>query len=293
MKIVTNTRFMNYRENDEVVAIKKAMTLIKEAGFDAYDLSLTSMKDKSDSVFCGKDYLIKAQEIKNYSDELGLPCCQAHAPCWHINRSESLNEINNYVYFCTRAIEICKIVNCPIIVIHPLHEYNEQENYELVYAPLLLVAKKYNVKIATENMWTYDKERATIVHSICGTEESFCKLIDLANSEYLTGCVDIGHAEMQGVGYPTAPKLIRTMGKNRVGCLHVHDNDLIHDSHIYPYCGGIDWNEIICALKDIEYGNHFTFEADKMLKRYPNELLIHVLRLLCETGKYLVSKIEK
>ena len=65
MKIVTNTRFMNYRENDEVVAIKKAMTLIKEAGFDAYDLSLTSMKDKSDSVFCGKDYLIKAQEIKN------------------------------------------------------------------------------------------------------------------------------------------------------------------------------------------------------------------------------------
>ena len=292
MKIVTNTTFMSYRENDEIIATKKAMDLIKQAGFDAYDLSLTSMFDKKDSVFLGEDYLKKAQEIKDYSDELALPCYQSHAPFWHVKREKGLDEVSYYVYLCARAIEICGVVKCPIIVIHPLHDYNEQENHELVYAPLLEVAKRCNVKIATENMWTYDKEKTTIIHSACGTIESFCKQIDIANSEYLTGCVDLGHAEMQGIGCPTAPALIRAMGKDRVGCLHVHDNDLIHDSHIYPYFGQMDWDEIIKALKDIGYSNYFTFEAGQTLKRYPNELLLPALKLLYETGKYLVSRIE-
>lgn len=291
MKIVTNTTFMSYRENDEIVATKKAMKLIKDAGFDGYDLSLTSMKDKADSVFLTEDYLKKAQEIKDYSDELGLPCYQSHAPFWYIKRSENNDEINYYVYLCARAIEICEVVKCPIIIIHPLHNYNEQENHDLVYTPLLEVAKRCNVKIATENMWTRNAEK-TVVHSACGTAESFCKQIDIANSEYLTGCVDIGHAEMQGIGCPTAPALIRAMGKKRVGCLHVHDNDLIDDSHIYPYCGKIDWDAVTGALKEIGYSNYFTFEAGVTLQRYPNELLLPALKLLYETGKYLSLKIE-
>ena len=42
-----------------------------------------------------------------------------------------------------------------------------------------------------------------------------------------------------------------------IGCLHVHDNDGIHDLHQAPYSGVIDWKEVMQALKDINYQGVF------------------------------------
>ncbi|MBP5308932.1 MAG: sugar phosphate isomerase/epimerase [Clostridia bacterium] len=101
--------------------------------------------------------------------------------------------------------------------------------------------------------------------------------------------MDIGHAEM--VNCEGAPKIIRALGK-RIGCLHVHDNDLYDDLHTFPFSGDINWNEVAKALKDVGYGGNLTFEADAFMKNYPDELIADCLKLLERTGRYLINLIE-
>jgi sugar phosphate isomerase/epimerase len=88
-----------------------------------------------------------------------------------------------------------------------------------------------------------------------------------------------------------APKMIRALGK-RIGALHVHDNDLIYDDHIFPFAGFSNWEEITSALAEVGYSGHFTFEADQSMTRYPDELLPYCLKLLERTGRYLIKRIE-
>lgn len=90
-----------------------------------------------------------------------------------------------------------------------------------------------------------------------------------------------------------AVALINAFGKDRICALHVHDNDLYNDNHVFPFIGNSDRREICGTLKDIGYNGYFTFEADCTLKKYPNELLKDCLSLLHTTGRYLINLIEK
>ncbi|MBR2127888.1 MAG: hypothetical protein IJ940_03355, partial [Bacteroidales bacterium] len=41
-------------------------------------------------------------------------------------------------------------------------------------------------------------------------------------------CVDVGHAAISG---PDPEELIRGLDNKTLGCLHIHDNDYLHDQH--------------------------------------------------------------
>lgn len=56
--------------------------------------------------------------------------------------------------------------------------------------------------------------------------------------------------------------MIRKLG-SRVEALHLHDNDLRHDSHQLPFTMRIDFEPIIDALVEIGYRGYLTLEADK------------------------------
>ena len=59
---------------------KEAIRIIKEAGFDAYDMSLTKMFFEKETVFNTDKYLDEAKALREYADSLGIVCNQAHAP---------------------------------------------------------------------------------------------------------------------------------------------------------------------------------------------------------------------
>lgn len=279
MKLVMNTGSIARRWDDPI-----AVRMIAAAGFDAYDLSM----DRKDHFLRGDDYIERARTVRKVADEVGIPCLQAHSAFGKITAAK---DFAFYVALHRRAIEICHELECGMLVVHPGNKYSAAKNYANIYEKLLPLAERMGVRLATENMWNWNW-RKTVTHpTACGTVKDFCAHIDIANSYYLTGCLDLGHAEMTGA--PGAAAMIRGLGKERIGCLHVHDNDLVHDKHTLPYQGKINWEEVIAALREIGYEGHFTYEAGNFFKQYPKELIPAALSHMEAVGRYFIGRITE
>lgn len=111
----------------------------------------------------------------------------------------------------------------------------------------------------------------------------------MLNSEWIVGCLDVGHANLVDAD---VPNFIRTLG-DKLKALHIHDAGHNCDFHLAPYTinGEGFWNPIMKALADINYDGELTFEADSSVLRLPNELKKAETKRLETIGRYLVSKI--
>ena len=280
MKLVTQTCFCSVRFGDE-----KAIRLIKKVGFDGYDFS---MFEHNMQYWDNDNYLEYAKHLREVSDEVGLPCLQMHAPFGDMTTIDLVLSLHETLI---KSIEFAHILGTKIIVIHPGTLLTAAENKKYLYDGLLPKAKEYGITIATENMWINKPGSTTeTVPAACGTCKDFVEHIDTINDNNFKACLDLGHAQM--VNCEGAVALIKALGKSRLCCLHVHDNDNYHDDHFFPFQGKSNWTEICGALKEIGYDGHFTFEADYTLAKYPSELYEDALKLLHATGRYLINLIE-
>ena len=120
-----------------------------------------------------------------------------------------------------------------------------------MYMELIEFAKGCGVKIATENMWNWDDIKDQSSFASCATGEDFKRHIDVINDEFFVACLDLGHAEMKGSG-DGAVNMIKVLGPH-LQALHIHDNDLHHDSHQIPYSMKIDFDAVVKALQEISH----------------------------------------
>ena len=173
--------------------------MIAEAGFDAYDISLFGMNEESPLM--GKDYKKYAEELKEYSEINKIACNQAHAP---FPSSVGDPDKDAKIYdSIVRSMEIAAILGAKIIVVHPVQHltYAEhpQELFEMnvaFYKSLIPYCEKFGTKVAIENMWQYNFASKAISDSTCSRAWEFCEYIDAVNSEWIVGCLDIGHASL-------------------------------------------------------------------------------------------------
>lgn len=275
----------------KLVGMEKAVELCAKAGFDAWDFTMFEMCriDRATmqplpvkNRLNGDDYLSFARELKKIGLDNGIVCNQSHAPF-----PVYAPAVRSYL---KRAIECTAEAGGEICIIHPDNNKTAEENAEM-YAELLPFAKSCGVKIATENMWNRDKETNEPCFAACATGEDFNKHIDIVNDDYLVACLDLGHAEMRGVGNGAA-NMVRELG-HRLQALHIHDNDLRHDSHQIPFSMDIDFSPIVKALKEIDYKGYFTLEADSYLKAYTEENVFQGLLKLKESARRLADEFEQ
>ncbi len=285
MKLVTMTHTLEKR-----FGLKKAIEMLKNAGFDAYDCSLGYAMTKGE--FSGDDAFEKAREIREYSEKLGICCAQTHTPS-HASDIKGIKYFLNGIDVEKKAVEISGILGAEVAVVHPTSLTDAEGNYDMLYSKLLPIAKKYGVKIACENMFAW-KDKFSIdietVPTACGNSRDFARQVDIANDENMVACLDIGHCHL-----PNNEKfenMVKTLGK-RIQALHVNDNNLRDDLHVFPFTGAINWDCVCKALADIGYDGNFTFEVDFFMETYPDELLPECLELLHAIGRYLISKIEE
>ncbi len=247
------------------VGEEKTIELIAKAGFDAWDFSMFTMCDydwdkgelRSNShPLAGSDYLKFARRLKQVGLDNGIVCNQSHAPF-----PVRVKPIRDHL---KRAIECTAEAGGEICVIHPDNYKGAEENAEM-YLELLPFAKQHGVKIATENMWCWDHEKDCATVAACSHHDDFRAHIDAVSDPFLVACLDIGHAEMKGLD-TTAEKMIHTLGSS-LQALHIHDNDMWHDSHQIPFSMNIDFEKVVKALKSINYQGYFTLEADSYLKK--------------------------
>lgn len=268
---------------------ERAIEYIAKAGFEAWDFSMFAMCNynwetgavsTSDHPLSGSNYLAFARRLKQVGLDNGIICNQSHAPF-------PSTPVRAYL---KRAIECAAEAGGKICIIHPDNNKTPEENAEM-YFELLPFAKEHGVKIATENMWNWDPKKDEASFAACATPESFCAHLDAVNDDAFVACLDIGHAEMRELG-TTAVEMIHALG-DRLQALHIHDNDMWHDSHQIPFSMKIDFETIVRALKEIGYKGYFTLEADCYLADYSDENIFAGIKQLSETVRRLADMYEQ
>ncbi len=261
-----------------IVGEEKAVEYVAKAGFDAWDFSMFDMVKYdwslgkgviSDHPTNSKDYLAFARKLKQIGEDLGIVCNQSHAP-FPVRDKAVLDCLK-------RSIECTAEAGGKICIIHPDNCSSPEKNAEF-YHSILPFAKECGIKIATENMWNWDSDNQVAAFAACSNPLSFLAHLNTVNDEDLVACLDIGHAEMLGLN-TSATEMIYALGIH-LKALHIHDTDLVHDSHQIPFSLNIDFESIAKALKDINYSGDFTLEADRYLDgRSPDDVFEGICNL--------------
>lgn len=286
MKISTEIASISMLVGDE-----KAVELIAKAGFDAWDFSMFDAADNdrenhrlvfNSHPLSGGNYLAYARRLKQIGLDNGIVCNQSHAPfpSWGLESVPVLK----------RSIECTAEAGGEICIIHPNNNFSPEENAEL-YSALLPFAKECGVKIATENMWNWNGEKDEAAPAACSDPESFNAHLDAVNDPFFVACLDIGHAEMKGLG-TNAEEMILALG-SRLKALHIHDNDRWHDSHQIPFSMDIDFVKVVNALKKIGYGGWFTLEASEYPAEFTAETAQQAANDLAASARKLADMFDK
>ena len=247
-----------------VLGEERAIYELAKAGFDAWDFSMfemaridwsTNKLQPSTHPLSGNDYVAFAKRLRKIGEDNGIFCNQSHAPF-----PSYVPEIRDML---KGAIECTAIAGGQHCIIHPDNNKSAEENAEM-YFELLPFAKEHGVKIATENMWNWNGNEDHASPAACSHHDDFLAHLNAVNDPYFVACLDIGHAEMKGLD-TSAKKMILTLG-DKLEALHIHDNDRWHDSHRIPFSMDINWEEVVGALKQINYKGVFTLEADAHIR---------------------------
>ncbi len=270
-----------------IVGEERAIEMLARAGFDAWDFSMFVMAPYDwgsgkvvdtghPLAVSNADALAFAKRLRKIGEDCGIHCNQSHAPF-----PVAVPAIRDRL---KRAIECTAVAGGKICIIHPDNNKSPAENAEM-YLELLPFAKEHDVKIATENMWNWNGSEDHAAPAACSDHDNFLAHIQAVNDPYFVACLDIGHAEMKGLG-TTAREMILTLGDS-LQALHLHDNDRWHDSHLAPFAGSIDFDVVTRTLKEIGYAGCFTLECDQALRGYTAENAAEGVNKMADTARRL------
>lgn len=299
MKLSTTTGVLARKFGDA-----EAIKMIAKAGFDAYDLAMYHIQ-LTDNPFSDSEYMDYIKNLKKVADECGIVCNQAHSPFpTQLNGSDAYNK--KMVDLTRKSMEIASFLGADVVVVHPIKNSSSTVAKDIIYEPfesrkqlydanvkffesLIPYCKDFNIKIAVENMWErHPSHHDTLIPAFLGYAEEHKKFLNDINSEWIVGCLDIGHSLICG---EKPHEAIHHIG-SRLKALHVHDCSGYEDTHTLPYSMSTKWDEILKALSDINYDGDFTLEADNFFKYYPDELIGEALKYMCMVGKYMVKQIQ-
>ncbi len=157
------------------------------------------------------------------------------------------------------SLEIASRYEIPAIVVHasdkrdPLGEPNELGLER--YIKLLKLAEQLGVKIALEN--TYSLPHIYYI-------------FDNIESPWLVFCYDSGHENCLTHTKECLPRL-----RNRLGALHLHDNDGTKDQHLIPFTvseNHVDWDYVMKNLDGYEGPITLESEYSHLTSENPKEL---------------------
>ncbi|HTS36217.1 MAG TPA: sugar phosphate isomerase/epimerase family protein [Candidatus Solibacter sp.] len=203
------------------------------------------------------DYANRKQHVKEIADWFrgsGIPLNSVHSPLYadyewgragappvnvastdRASRVEAMDEIK-------RALEIAEQIPFRFLVQHlgtPNESFSEKK-FEAAMTSiehLRAFAKPLGVRILLEN-----------IPNELSTPDRLVELIRGAHFDDVGVCFDFGHANLMS----TVREGFEIL-RNYIQSTHVHDNDRLKDSHLWPGQGTIDWKEAIELLRSAEH----------------------------------------
>lgn len=295
-----------------VLGIDAAFDAYRSAGFDCVDLGIDenvtiSWREKlngDEDPFFGdrNNYMAYVAAIKAASERTGVKIGQAHAP---FPLGSYGNEPMNArgIEWGNISIEICGLLGCDKLVIHPLQSINMRQDpssrateWEMnipLYTALIPQLKKYKVTCCLENLWKFDYAAKKIYSGVCSDIDEACRYIDYLNGvagEKLFGfCLDTGHLTLAALDTKQA---IERLG-DRLAALHINDNHGIEDNHVNPYSGVTLWDRFIRGIAESNFNGNLNFETFGQYKAVPDDFIATALGWTADIGRYFDKKIAE
>lgn len=236
-------------------------------------------------------------DAQRSAQECGFTFVQAHAPGYNPAGS---GDHEACMRAMLRSIDACGMLNIPVVVMHT--SFSKQHIYPADKAayfeynrnflmPILRTAEKYGLTVCIEN--TSEKNVGCCYCPRTAAEMN--DFVDFTDHPLLGCCWDTGHAVMEGKTDQYGD--LCELGRN-LKAVHIHDNNGLSDQHLIPYCGKLQFDRVVEALKDMDFKGYFTFEADAFMnnfnstgamKHLPLEIRKDALALLYKTGKFALE----
>lgn len=265
----------------------EAMQRIRNIGYDALDhQSFCTEPGTGLYSFNESDFEAFLKRDADYAKQIGLDIIQTHGPWPFDDTKKELYDLKFEAM--VKSIKGSAILGAEYVVFHPFSpsgwapspKHDEEVKANIEYTRLLLpYAKEYNVKIALENM--------PCANMPAGTVKELVDTIDAIDSEYCVACLDTGHANYL---HTDSGEAVLMLG-DRLGCLHIHDNNGQTDSHCMPFTHGINWQSFINALKKIKYSGVINLETVSF--NGPQALRAEYDALLYKTAKYIAEQVSE
>lgn len=299
MKLATTTGDFNIFAQDHEARIKS----FKQTNFKYIDLDLYNIDKSKNGIFMGEGWQDYVLRLKALAEELGITLCQAHSP---VGNPLDLNGYEELLNSTIRSVEICGMLGIKNLVVHAgwaagigKEEYFSRNRD--FYSQLFPAMEKWKVNVLIEN--SAKCNLGAFYYFFDGKEMR--EFLDYVNHPLLNACWDTGHANVEGHQYED----IIALG-DRLKCLHINDNLGLKDQHIAPFMGTLNIDEVMTALKEINYNGYFTFEASDAVKNgkhwlqtrnnpdfkenrlYNPPLSVHIAKvnLLYEIGKSILTE---
>lgn len=270
MYVTTNSGLYGNRPGRERYTLFESVQRCKEVGFEGIDVNFfttTYIGLRQEHILEGDEWRKKVKRLAKLMEELKLFCNSSHAPY----RDPVLCGEKLAAYECLlyRAIEGTAIVGAKYMVVHPLMDQTRDtligETISF-FRPWAKKAQELGVTLAMENMFSTCPEQ----------------LLRICDALECAACWDTGHAHIRTEKQSDD---IRAMG-SKLQVLHIHDNYGTMDNHNPPYFGNIDWQDVLHALRDIDYQGTFNYEVN--LTALPEAGRDDLARYLISVGKQMI-----
>ena len=293
MKLATSTGDYSAYTSSQTEALKH----LRAAGFRYADYNFGIDYDHKNGVYAA-DYQEHFKRISQDTEELGIKLIQAHAPMG----TPLADEDGSFLADNLRCVDACGAWGIQNLVIHSGYvrglppEETFARNKEF-FAPILERAERYGVNILVEN---FNKMHIDGLYWIDNAPD-LLRMIECVNHPLFHAVWDVGHANMQPMPQDEA---LRLLGSH-VKALHIQDNMGDKDTHLVPFGGTLNLDEVMNGLLDIGYNGYFTFEVgaffspaknrrpfarDNRLATAPIELRDAFERYLYDLGKCILEK---
>lgn len=231
-------------------------------------------------------------EYKAAADELGISFPQTHGNTLSGMQWDDpafAEEAAHQWMLNYRAIEASAILGAEWMVMHPtnfphdpLYSRKKALDANIAYlAPFIEAAKKAGIGIAVENMVDFGGKR----RRYCGGDpDELIELVDTINDPDVGICIDTGHAHLSGIDVGA---FIRMVG-SRLKCTHIDDNRRDGDTHLPPYFGTSNWEDIMKAFDDAGYKGDFSFEVSG--QRFPAHTRDTWCKFMHDLGADMMAK---
>ena len=295
---------------EERLGIDGTYRMIKESGFDGVDVNLDHLfrgheirQHQRSPLFDGPEdaMLESCRPLKESAEKYGLDNYQAHAPFPSaLPPDPAYPDYNDYIIECLKkTIQCTAYVGCRRLIVHPffygmpirLSPAAEWEQNIRSYSALIDAAKKYDVIICLENMFSGYKGK--IYGSCCSEIDVACRYIDtlneLAGEKRFGFCLDTGHILLAG---KDIYEVMVELG-DRIEAFHIHDNNGERDQHLAPYMGILDWDRFVAGLAAINFDKTLSFETFNVWNTVDQELCPDMMRFIAKSGRMFAARAEK